>query len=150
MMQERDMIWYVRSKIMKDVIEFSKSKRNFCFPFMKGKSCTLVSSKCILRMFLPFQKSFCLKSFDWKRKKKQLFIMLWQAVNAHLMLFRDTQGIPTWQFASIRCNSSVSQLKQIPFHEVNYKNWQTFRGQKNCSNFHLKRNYPLAKFCLPN
>ena len=118
MMQERDMIWYVRSKIMKDVIEFSKSKRNFCFPFMKGKSCTLVSSKCILRMFLPFQKSFCLKSFDWKRKKNSCLLCYDKLSMIILCYSEHTQSVPTWHLVSIRCNSSLSQLKQIPFHEV--------------------------------
>ena len=34
-----------------------------------------------------------------------------------------------------------NNIKTVTFQEANNKNW--FRGQKNCNNFHLKRNYLL-------
>ena len=91
-------------------------------------------------MFLSFQESFC---FAHLTKKKNLLL---NYVMRRCQCWSYTmQGIPTRHLVSIRCNSSVSQLKRIPFHEVNNKSW--FWGQKNCNNFHLKRSYLLLNCC---
>lgn len=93
-------------------------------------------------MFVPFQGSFCFNHLtEKKRRKNPLCLLCYDKLSGH------THVTPR----SIRCNASVSQLKHIPLHEVNYKNWRTLRGRKFVVIFdHFKRNYPLAEFCLPN
>ena len=96
-----------------------------------------ISNDC----FSLFREVFVLPVHLTEKIKKRRFVNCYETLSMRYAM----QGIPwresSFQFCVIQATFAI---KTLPVHEANNKNWRTFRGLKNCNNFHSwKRSYLL-------